>query len=77
MRRLFAAAAALLLASAACGDNLNPEQPPPPKDAPSPDAAPDGPAAVAPCLDHPTNLPQPGGRLPCELIPPSAAFQQP
>ncbi|MBX3161120.1 MAG: hypothetical protein KF773_34485 [Deltaproteobacteria bacterium] len=73
MRALTLAAA--LVFAGACGDNVTGEQPPP-KDAPTPDAAPDAPppGALGPCLDHPTNLPQPGGQLPCELIPPNAAF---
>jgi hypothetical protein len=66
----------LCIALGACGDNIKPGEQPPPKDAAEPDApdAPDN--RVAPCLDRPNSLPQPGDQLPCELIPPSPAFQQ-
>ena len=69
MRRLV-----LLVALVACGDNIHPQETPPPSDAPMIDAPPDGPAVLAPCLDRPTDLPQPGNQLPCDLIPPSSSF---
>jgi hypothetical protein len=70
MRRLVLIA---VVAFAACGDNKTPAAR---EDAGLPDAAPDAPAtAIKPCLDRPTDLPQPGDRLPCELLPPG--FVQP
>jgi hypothetical protein len=63
LRGLWVACALLV---AACGDNH--EQPRPPADA-SIDAP--VPNAQGPCLDQPTDLPQPPtGALPCELLPP-------
>ena len=59
-----------------CGDNVTPDpQPDPPRDS---GVDPD-PEAVKPCLDRSTDLPRPSsdGRLPCELIPPSASFAKP
>ena len=51
--------------AAACGDNHQVPPAPPPEDA-GIDAA-----ALAPCLDRPTDLPRaPTGALPCELLPP-------
>ena len=72
MRRLI-----LLLALAACGDNIKPQEQPPPvtPDAAVPDAPPE-PPKLAPCLDRPNSIPQPGNQLPCELIPPSSTFQR-
>jgi hypothetical protein len=56
------------LLATACGDN----RAAPREDAgPSIDAGVDaGPAALAPCLDRPTDLAVIPGQLPCELIPP-------
>jgi hypothetical protein len=57
---------------AACGDNHQaPKDAAPAADAPA-DAG--GDAALAPCIDRPTDLPQPPtGALPCELLPPGFA----
>jgi hypothetical protein len=58
------------LLATACGDN---------RAAPGDDAGPSidagvdggpGPAALAPCLDRPTDLSVIPGQLPCELLPP-------
>ena len=57
---------------AACGDNQQA-----PRDAAPADAAAD-PAALAPCLDRPTDLPRPPtGSLPCELLPPGFTPRSP
>jgi len=55
------------LGLAACGDNLQAPETPPPADA----AVDADPTALAPCLDRPTELSRPPtGSLPCELLPP-------
>jgi hypothetical protein len=65
----------LVTALAACGDNLHPVSQDAGLDDALVDAAPpDGPAALGPCLDRPTEITKvPTGKLPCELI--SPAFQ--
>ena len=63
----------LALALAACGDNTAPAA----KDdaGVTPDPPPDGPTALAPCLDRPTDLPQPSTQLPCDMLPPGLVIQ--
>ena len=54
----------------ACGDNRAAPRDP----APTEDAGTGGPAALAACLDRPTDLSvAPVGQLPCELLPPGFA----
>jgi hypothetical protein len=68
MNRLFFVVVAL--AVTACGDNRAAPTDPPMADA-GVDASPDKPAALAPCLERPTDLSTaPIGALPCELLPP-------
>lgn len=60
----------VVLWAAGCGDNRA-APPPPPPDPPVIDAGVDAGAALAPCLDRPTELATaPTGALPCELLPP-------
>ena len=57
----------VVLLAGACGDNVTPVTPV----SPTADAGVDAPAALAPCLDRPSDLPRPAtGGLPCDLLPP-------
>jgi hypothetical protein len=59
----------LALALAACGDNktqLREDAGVDPADAPTDTQEP----ARGPCIDRPTDLPQPSEQLPCDMLPP-------
>ena len=60
--------ALLMLALIACGDNHKVAR----DDA---GVTPDVPPALAPCLDQPTDLPQPSTQLPCDMLPPGLELQ--
>jgi hypothetical protein len=63
---------AWLALAIACGDNTKVVN----DDAGvTPDAPTDGPTALAPCLDRPTDLPQPSTQLPCDMLPPGVVLQ--
>jgi hypothetical protein len=41
----------------------------------TPDAPPDTPTTLQPCLERPTDLPQPSAQLPCDMLPPGLVLQ--
>ena len=59
---------AWLALATACGDNNKVVK----EDA---GVTPDGSTALAPCLDRPTDVPQPSTQLPCDMLPPGLVLQ--